>query len=189
MHLSFGLKAGPKEDSDAKTQIWVHVNHILFSEEQVPQCLEQSPGQWERPRNAYCERNPTSWQHSCGYHDIELGPILWGDCPSTGPHWEFQPLSQNCIRQIRRDICSVVAHQLSCQEQLKIIGEKINFKTQETHQALGLKGSWSWREEKFTEVSSNILFQFFLQGICHFLSDVASQAESSWKHLRTWIEL
>ena len=54
----------------------------------------------------------------------------------------------------------------------------IFYKTPETYHALGLKGSRFWREEKFTEMSSNILFHFFLQGICHFLSDGVSQAES-----------
>lgn len=61
--------------------------------------------------------------------------------------------------------------------QLKIMG-KIHFKIPETHRGLGLKGSRSWREEKFTEVGSHALFHFFLQGTCHFLSDTASQAES-----------
>ena len=55
---------------------------------------------------------------------------------------------------------------------------KMDFKTPETYQVLGLKGSRFRREEKFTEMSSNILFHFFLQGICHFLSAVVSQAES-----------
>lgn len=57
--------------------------------------------------------------------------------------------------------------------------DKICFKAQETHQALGLTGPRSWQKGKFIEVNPNILSHFFPQGTYHLLSDAESQAKSN----------